>query len=241
MINPNEHQWDEATSIWSKGAVLRDIRIGGSALFIGTLLFVGSIIAEFSVGWSTPGSNFGLEEKVAIYRSFWPVLRWLWVVQMIGAFLMTTSALLLLTAPLPPRRFPPEKFLLAAIAVGGVMLTMAFGTAIGAYPIAFRSFETSPEIFATFLGEVGVTYRGSAAIVVFGYFIFCIQEGVAKDGLVSPLALVAVLVLIATAVGLAATGVMLAKTAGVVVFAAPALLGLSLWRGKRRVGSTDAL
>ena len=205
-------------------------RVGGATLLIGTLLTVATILAEFWVGWSTPSASAGLAARVETFLEAWPILSRIFALQMAGAFLMSVAALILMTAPLPRRRIPSQSVLLGSIVISGVLIVMSFATALGAYPPAFKAFAEAPELTAALAGESGVSYRAMMGIFGLCYLVLFVQEGLSETGCVPRFALFIVLAVIVAAIVIAALGLMLAKTVGVVAFAAPALLGFFLWR-----------
>ncbi|MEM9839042.1 MAG: hypothetical protein AAF830_07795 [Pseudomonadota bacterium] len=207
---------------------MSDQKAGGTTLALGALLCVAGIIAEFIMGWSTPNRNVDLAQTVAVYREAWSSLRWTWIAQLFGTLLMTASATVLLKAKLDAKRFIPTSVLLAIVVVTGVVVTGAFGTAIGAYPVAWEYFDDAPATFAALVGEASLNYRGIGLVMSLALTTLMIQEGWASDGAVPRIALGLFLAGVSGAVALVLTGTLLAKTAGLVVFAAPIILGLSL-------------
>lgn len=207
---------------------MRDIRFGGGAIFLGTLLFVATIAIEFAMDWSTPGARFGLEKRVEIFSAAWPLLSKVWTAQMAGALLMTIGGVSLLGSSLPKERFIPISVILATATVSGIIVTASFGQALGAYPVALANFEDSPNVFATLLGELSINYRGGAGLLLLSYIVFVVQEGFTKDGMLPRLAAYIIIALVIGALATVALGLLLAKTAGVVAFAAPAFIGWSL-------------
>ena len=204
---------------------VRDIKFAGATILLGTLLAVLTVLIEFSVDWSTPGTSTELARRAEVFSAAWPLLSKLWIAQMVGALLMTIGALNLIGSPLPSDRVIPIKILLATAAVSGVIVTASFGQALGAYPVALEHFEDAPSLFATLMGELSITYRASAALLGLSYLVFAIQEGFTRDGLLPRFSVYIVIALWFGAIITIALSLLLPKTAGIVAFAAPALIG----------------
>ena len=75
------------------------------------------------------------------------------------------------------------------------------------------------------MGELSITYRASAALLGLSYLVFAIQEGFTRDGLLPLFSVYIVIALWFGAIITIALSLLLPKTAGIVAFAAPALIG----------------
>ena len=70
---------------------VRDIKFAGATILLGTFLAVLTVLIEFSVDWSTPGTSTDLARRAEVFSAAWPLLSKLWIAQMVGALLMTHS------------------------------------------------------------------------------------------------------------------------------------------------------
>lgn len=209
------------------------MRSGGAILFAGGLLFVITIGFELRIGWPPPESETTLADVAAFMLQHWGALRWIWGAQMLGAFFFGLSALLLLQGRHLPSRWLSASVLWAAVAIGGIVATVAYGLALGSNPVALSSFEQNPEVFATVRGGVRFLLEtGLATLLV--HLVLFIWEGVATDGVVPRSWILSIAMAFVLAVLAAAVGLVRPPAVGVVVFLVPASLGLGLWRAGRR-------
>jgi hypothetical protein len=207
----------------------REMRSGGGILFIGALLLLATIGAERSIGW--PPSD----DVPTFILSEWPSLRWIWAVQGLAGFAFGLSALVLLRDRHLNALWRPASTLWSAVAIGGVMLVVAFALTLGSYPPALLALEDNPEIFATIRGGVRNLFLTGATVAVLGLIVLFLREGIAKDGVVPRSWLIGLAVALALAIMAAAFGLVRLPTAGVVTLFAPALLGLAIWKAGRQL------
>lgn len=204
----------------------REMRSAGALLFIGAVIFVITIGLEQRVGWP-PSDAADIAE---VLHQLWPSLRWLWAVQLIAGFLFGLSALLILRSPYLEARWIATALIWSAVALGAIILAVAYGLALGGYPSALEALERNPDILETFRGGIRFLLMSALAVLVLGYHILFFAEGLVKSGVVPRYWLIGAIVVIALAMMASAAGL---PTAGFVAFFAPALLGLALWRAGR--------
>jgi hypothetical protein len=207
----------------------REMRSGGGILFIGALLLLATIGAERSIGW--PPSD----DVPTFILSEWPSLRWIWAVQGLAGFAFGLSALVLLRDRHLNALWRPASTLWSAVAIGGVMLVVAFALTLGSYPPALLALEDNPEIFATVRGGVRNLFVTGATVACVGLIVLFLREGIAKDGVVPRSWLIGLAVALALAIMAAAFGLVRLPTAFLVTLFAPALLGLAIWKAGRQL------
>lgn len=210
----------------------REMRTGGAILLMGALLFVATIGFEAGVGWPPPNDSVDIP---AVILEQWPSLRWIWAVQGFACFFFALSALVLLRSRYLDAHWRPATPLWSAVAIGGIMVAVAFVLTIGSYGPALLALDESPEIFATVRGGVRFLYESGLAVVGLGHLVLFLREGTARDGLVPRPWLVGILVAIALAGLAVSVDLLRPSTVGAVIFCIPALLGLALWRGGRQI------
>jgi hypothetical protein len=192
---------------------------------------LATIGAEASVGWSSSDDSVDVPTLI---RKEWPSLRWIWAVQGLAGFAFGLSALVLLRDRHLNALWRPASALWSAVAIGGVMLVVAFAFTAGSYPPALLALEDHPEIFATVRGGVRNLFVTGATVAVLGHIVLFLREGIAKDGVVPRSWLIGSGVSLALAIMAAAVGLVRPPTAGVVTLLAPALLGLAIWKAGRQ-------
>jgi hypothetical protein len=210
----------------------REMRSGGGILFIGALLLLATIGAEASIGW--PPSDDSVDVPTFILKE-WPSLRWIWAVQGLAGFAFGLSALVLLRDRHLNALWRPASTLWSAVAIGGVMLVVAFALTVGSYPPALLALEDNPEIFATVRGGVRNLFVTGSTVAWLGHIVLFLREGIAKDGVVPRSWLIGLAIALALAIMAAAFGLVRLPTAGLVTLFAPALLGLAIWKAGRQL------
>lgn len=184
---------------------------------------------EVSIGWPPSGDDPALVETFILQH--WSSLRWIWGAQMLACPLVALSALLLLRSRHLESRGALASVLWAAVAIGGIVLTVTYGLILGSYPPALET----PEIFRTvrggarFLLFTGLPATGLALLLLF------IGEGVTRDGAVPRSWLLGIAATVALAVLAVLMGLVPSRTVGAVGFLVPPLLGLGLWRAGRQL------
>lgn len=146
----------------------RGIRSGGVVLFIGALLFIVTIGLKLWVGWYTP-RGVGDADIAALIHQLWPSLRWIWALQMLAGFLFGLSALLILRSRHLEGHWVANTIIWSAVAIGGIIGTVAFGLTLGSYPPALLALEENPDIFATFRGGIRFLYTVGLGVVGLGH------------------------------------------------------------------------
>lgn len=214
----------------------REMRSGGAILFFGAVVFWITIGLEIGIGWTTARDG-PLAELASFMVGHWPSLRWIWAAQAVGSLFFAVSALVLLRSRHLQDRWLPAGALWSMTAVGGVVVAVAYGLALGAYPPALGAFEQQPDLFATIRGGIGALLFPGLIVAWLGYVPLLIREGLAEDGSVPRSWLAGAAVAVAGAITVAAAGWLDGSTAGAVGFLLPGLLGLGIWRAGRRPGS----
>ncbi len=210
------------------------MRSGGLILFIGAVLFIVTIGFEKQAGWPPPDGT----DVAALVHQLWPSLRWIWTVQMVAGFLLGMSALLILRSPHLENRWIATTVIWSAIAIGSIIVVLAFGLALGSYPPALLALEANPDIFSTLRGGIRFLFMFGLGVVVLGYHVLFIGEAVMKSGIVPRYWLIAAVVTIVLAIMAGSVGL---PTDGVVAFLTPAMLGLALWKAGREFTPDAAL
>lgn len=221
---------DHALSSWVPGGRMRS---GGAILFFAALLFIVTIGFEWSIGWPPSGAQ---TTPASFMLDHWDALRRIWTFQMLAGFLFGISALLLMQSSQVEAAWPPAVVIWAAVAIGGVLIAVAFGLTLGSYPPALRSLEQSPELFATARGGIRRLYGLGVQVTGVGYLILLLREGIAADGVVPRSWLLVLLGAVALTITLAAMGLLPPRTiGGMTWFLVPTLLGLAVWRAGRHL------
>jgi len=158
---------------------------------------------------------------------------------MVAGFLFGLSALLILRSRHLEGRWVANTVIWSAVAIGGIIVTVAFRLALGGYPPALLELEENREIFATFRRGIRFLYEIELGAVGIGHHVLFIGEGITKRGVVPRYWLIGAVVAIVLAITAGVIGLLQPATAGVVSFLIPALLGLALWRAGRRFGPPD--
>jgi hypothetical protein len=206
----------------------REARWGGAALALGSALFMGGIVLglrAFSGDWDT-SVGATLPDTAALIQERWGSFQAIWSAELLGALLLASGALLLQRRPEAGPRWVPTAVVWV---VGSVLVAVAQALTLGSYPPALAAFSEEPAVFAALRGGVLGLHSTGSVLQLLGLLAALAIElrwggrGV-PDRLVHGGAGVAVLGILA-AVGGLIPGVYGAAA----VFAAGALLGLSIW------------
>lgn len=214
----------------------REMRSGGAILFFGAVMFWITIGFELWIGWTTAQQR-PLAELASFLVEHWPSLRWIWAAQAFGSLLFAVSALVLLRSRHLQDRWLPAGGLWSMTAVGSVVVVVAYGLTLGAYPPALSTFEQQPDLFTTVRGGIRALFLPGLIVAWLGYGSLLIREGLAEDGSVPRSWLAGAAVAVAGAIMVGAAGWLDGSTAGAVGFLLPGLLGLGIWRAGRSLAS----
>lgn len=211
------------------------MRFGGAIFLFGVLLTVVTIGFEISIGWTALSGETTLADTAAFMQAHWNSLRWLWAGQMVGTCLRALGALLLMQGLLLHNRWFSSSVLWSVVVICAILVAVAQGLALGSYPPALAAFEQSPELFETFRTGVRFLYDKAGLGGFLAILVLFVWEGFAKRGVLPRSWLVGIVVVLVLAIVAAISGLLSPRTAGVVAFFIPGLLGLAFWRAGERI------
>ena len=212
----------------------RETRWAGAMLVVGSTLYILGVVLgleAFSGNWDTSVGPT-LPDTAALIQERWSSFRGIWSAELLGSLLFASAALLLQRRPQAGRRWMPAGVVWVVVAVGSVMLAVAYALTLGSYPPALDAFADEPAVFAALRGGLLRVHSIGSILQLLGLLVaLAIElrwkgEGL-PDRLVQVGAGVTLLGILAAVAGLV-PGVYIAAA----VFFGGGLLGLAIcWRG----------
>jgi len=202
---------------------LRSSQIGGILLALAPLIILITIVFEYQIEW------IGVERAPEAVPGFmydnWSALGQIWGWQMFGYFLFSLAFLQLLKTATEWMRLAWSALLLCAL-----MIFVAFGLTLGAYPPALDVLGTHPALFSAIRGAVRALYLPGQMGIFLLFIPLFLFETFGKQGVIKRSwgigtgAIIVLAILSGLGVGIPI------KVTGASLFLLPLVVGISYWQ-----------
>lgn len=196
---------------------LKETKLGGLLLLLGTLLFLVTVFFEFNIGWI--GLFGGPEDPFGFIMENWSSMKIIWSWQMVGGILSLLSFFLFFK-----NASGIKSVIWGLLIIGGLLSTAAFMFMLGSYGPALSVLDTSPELFSTIRGGISSLYQNIMIGPFLFLFIFC-WESFNKNGIIKMKWGLTTLVLFVIVLALGLTFGVSIKIAGLSYFLLPMVFG----------------
>ena len=228
MINPHPTPPLSREASWG-GVVLA---VGATLYTAAILLYLGGYGRPSGTG---PGGAITPADTAAHVQAHWPLVRFIWLVEMAGGLLMGLAGSVLRT-----RRARSAgaagRLAWSAVGLGAIVLAIMNAFIAGSYGIAAAAFPREPGLLAALQGGATVWFYAGSSVLLAGLAMVFAIEGSAPDRVVpKPVAWLGALVAGVGALDAAALlagigSLMLAGVSALLGYPLAAVLGVALWR-----------